>query len=86
MKQASAILGPKQFADSVMKSAEAVTVYVEKRYENATSALTKSTQRNALAVELSRQNDLVAQWIKANLEANMPKYGTGVDVLQTTAE
>lgn len=86
MKQASAILGPKQFADSVMKSAEAVTVYVEKRYENATSALTKSTQRNALAIELSRQNDLVAQWIKANLEANMPKYGTGVDVLQTTAE
>jgi hypothetical protein len=86
--QSSMGLAPKQFATSSMKAKEAVTVYVEKRYESEDSAREKSMNRHAFAVELSRANQLetILQWLDKNLELNCPTNSAGTSVLETAIE
>lgn len=86
--QSSMGLAPKQFATSSMKAKEAVTVYVEKRYESEDSAREKSMNRHAFAVELSRANQLetILQWLDKNLDLNCPTNSAGTSVLETAIE
>lgn len=85
IKNGAATLGPQQFSASTYKPTEAITVYVEKRYAKAND-IAKSTNRYGLAVELSRQNNYVKQWLESNLMATPPMNGMDQNLLAPQAE
>lgn len=88
IKNASITLAPKQFAKTNYKPTEAITVYVEKRYESTTSKLDKATNRQAFATDLANSNAeiFVKQWLDTNLDANPPKNGLDQNLLTISAE